>query len=224
MNPQIVKAYSLGDYETMESLIAFGSKISFFIMYVLSAPIIFNISYILKFWLGNVPEYTVEFTSLALINTLCATFSGALSISVQATGNIKRYQIIMGALLFLNFPVTYVLYKMGYPPHYSVISSTIIEIACLFERIFLSKRLYNLNIRTYLFRVFPPVFYCLICTLPILIIINIMLCKENLLLFVIRLLAGFILCCICSFYLGFTRHQRETIYAQAHRLYEKNQK
>ena len=43
MNPQIVKSFSVGDFSKMHSFIYLGSKISFFILYVLSIPIIFNI-------------------------------------------------------------------------------------------------------------------------------------------------------------------------------------
>lgn len=221
MNPQIVKSYSMGDYDTMQSLIAFGSKISFFIMYILSLPIIINISYILHLWLGNVPKYTIEFTSLALINTLFATFSGALSISVQATGNIKKYQIVMGTLLFLNFPVTYILFKLGYPPYYSVISSTIIEIICFGERLSLSKQLYNLNVLKYIYRVFPSVLYCILCTLPLVILIKLYFCEETLWYVLLNILLSFIVCSVSILFLGFTHQQRDTIFLYIHKLYEK---
>ena len=96
MNPQIVKSFSVGDFSKMHSFIYLGSKISFFILYVLSIPIIFNLPFLLQLWLGEYPQETVVFTRLVLANSLIVSLSGVLSISVQATGKIRNYQLTMG--------------------------------------------------------------------------------------------------------------------------------
>ena len=89
----------------MHSFIYLGSKISFFILYVLSIPIIFNLPFYLQLWLGEYPQETVVFTRLVLANSLIVSLSGVLSISVQATGKIRNYQLTMGFFLLLNLPI-----------------------------------------------------------------------------------------------------------------------
>ena len=86
MNPLIVKSFSVGDFSKMHSFIYLGSKISFFILYVLSIPIIFNLPFLLQLWLGEYPQETVVFTRLVLANSLIVSLSGVMSISVKATG------------------------------------------------------------------------------------------------------------------------------------------
>ncbi len=63
-NPQIVKSYASGDKEYMANLIIRTSKFSFFLLFILTLPVILEIDYILKIWLKIVPEYTAVFTVL----------------------------------------------------------------------------------------------------------------------------------------------------------------
>ena len=55
--PQIIKSFASGDHEYLMKLIFSTSKISFFLLFILAAPIIFNMDIILDLWLKNVPEY-----------------------------------------------------------------------------------------------------------------------------------------------------------------------
>ena len=115
-NPQIVKSYAAEDTEYMTNLIIRTSKFSFFLLFILTLPVILEIDVILKVWLKIVPEYTAAFTILILINAWVDAFSGPLITAVHATGKIKNYQIAVGTLFMLNLPVSYVLFKMGFSP------------------------------------------------------------------------------------------------------------
>lgn len=140
MNPQIVKSFSVGDFSKMHSFIYLGSKISFFILYVLSIPIIFNLPFLLQLWLGEYPQETVVFTRLVLANSLIVSLSGVLSISVQATGKIRNYQLTMGFFLLLNLPIAAVLFMFKFPAYSALLVSIVIESILLFLRLlFLQK-------------------------------------------------------------------------------------
>lgn len=167
VNPQIVKAYSVKDLPLMHSLLFFSSKMSFFIVFILALPLIINIDYILNLWLDVVPEYTAEFTRLVLINSLIITFSGALSISAQATGNIRHYQLFMGIFLLLNLPISYVLYMSGYPPQSAVLVSICIEIFLMFMRLQFLTFMIALKIRKFVTSVLVPSMACITVTLPL---------------------------------------------------------
>ena len=67
LKPQITKSYAVGDHSYMRSLIFQGARLSFYILLILSLPVIINAQYILSLWLGTIPEHTVTFVQLVLI-------------------------------------------------------------------------------------------------------------------------------------------------------------
>lgn len=63
LNPQITKSYAAGETESMITLVCRGSKFSFFIMLLIIIPFEFEAEFILKLWLGIVPEESTIFLS-----------------------------------------------------------------------------------------------------------------------------------------------------------------
>lgn len=109
VKPQIIKSYVEGDLSYMYMLIEKSSKYSFFLSAMLAIPLIFETEYILKLWLDQVPEYSITFTRLTVVDALMGIFVPPLWIVANATGNIKRNQLY-GRLLTLSIlPLTYVL-------------------------------------------------------------------------------------------------------------------
>lgn len=108
INPQIYKSYAEQDFARNSLLINIGSKYSFFLCLLLIMPVFFNIDYILKLWLHNTPIYLADFVKIALLILLVDCLSGTLMTGIQATGNIKLYQIVVSISVFLNFPLSYI--------------------------------------------------------------------------------------------------------------------
>lgn len=161
-NPQIVKLYANKDFDALSILIIRSSKFSFYLMLFLSLPIIFCCEDILSIWLVDVPKYAVTFTQLTIITTLFDAVSAPLWTLIGATGNIKRYQIIVSCIIFIDIPLSYILLKSGLEPYYVFISNIIVNmIAYIFRYIYTRKQI-NLSLKNYSLKVFFP---CLIITL-----------------------------------------------------------
>ncbi|MDF5533749.1 MATE family efflux transporter, partial [Vibrio parahaemolyticus] len=129
--PQIIKSYSGRDTKYVRSLIFSGAKISFFLLLFISMPILVQTDYILKLWLGNVPENTEKFVKLVVIDSLIISLSGVIMTTFQATGKIKLYQIVVGTVILLNLPVSYLALKLGGAPsivYYVAISISLIAL------------------------------------------------------------------------------------------------
>ncbi|MFV0165367.1 MATE family efflux transporter [Empedobacter falsenii] len=156
-NPQIIKNYSQGNLVQTQNLIFQGSKISFFLLLILIMPILLNTEYILVLWLNEVPEYTTLFVQLALIGVLIESLSGTLMTGAQATGKIKWYQIVIGTLIFLNLPISYIALKLGFNASITFIISIIISMLSLIFRLFFLKRILNFNIIKYIKKVIVKV-------------------------------------------------------------------
>ncbi|MFK7779796.1 MAG: oligosaccharide flippase family protein [Candidatus Gracilibacteria bacterium] len=141
VNPQIIKSYSANDRDYMLSLILRSAKFSFYLLFILSLPIILEVDTILNLWLKIVPNYASSFTILILITVLIDSFSGPLMTGIQATGNIKVFQIIVGTLQILILPLSYFLFKFHYPPQATYFVSIAISIIALVIRLFIMKSL-----------------------------------------------------------------------------------
>lgn len=113
LNPQITKSYASGDKEYMMTLIFQGARLSFYMLFLLSLPILVNTHYILTLWLKIVPEHAVLFVQLILIFALSESISQPLITAMLATGKIRNYQIIVGGLQMMNLPVSYILLQIG---------------------------------------------------------------------------------------------------------------
>lgn len=146
LRPQIIKSEGSGDRQKMLHLSMMASKYGFFLLAIFAIPLIYEMPFILKLWLKNVPEHTVIFCQLILVSSLVGLITIGLQTAVQSTGKIKLYQSIVGSLLLLNLPAAWMLLKIGCPPYSALISVIVIElIACCF-RIYFLKRIAGLSI------------------------------------------------------------------------------
>lgn len=158
LNPQIYKAYAQDNREYLMKLVFNGARLSFYLMFVLSLPILVNTPYILELWLKNVPDHTVTFVRLVLITGLISTLSETLVTTQNATGNNKWYQIIIGGTNFLTLPIAYLFLWLGEAPEIVFIVTLFIEIIRLFLRLPILKRMVDIDIRRFLREViFIPV-------------------------------------------------------------------
>jgi Na+-driven multidrug efflux pump len=138
--PQITKSYAAKDYEYLGNLIAYTAKISFFLLFIVTYPILLNIDAILGIWLTTVPEYTNWFCILFIIASIFNAISAPLWIAIFATGRIKTYQIIVSLVFFSDLVIVYLLFKLGLPPVTCMIVKAAINFIVIFIRVFFAKK------------------------------------------------------------------------------------
>lgn len=154
VNPQITKSYAGGDREYMFSLMSKSSSMSFYLLFILVMPVLFNTEPILALWLKDVPDHSVLFVQLFLILALSEAFSNPLITAQLATGRIRNYQLLVGGLQLLNLPVSYLFLKNGAMPEVTVIVAIVISQICLSARLFMLKSMIGFSVREYLIRVY----------------------------------------------------------------------
>ena len=141
LRPQIVKSYSSGDYEEMRRLMLEGSKFSFLLMSLLSFPLIMVADPLIHFWLVDVPDYAVGFTRLVIIDSVIESLAPCMSAAIQATGRIKRYQLVIGGTRLLNLPIALLCLLAGCGPTVVFVISIGVSLATIPERIAIMKSL-----------------------------------------------------------------------------------
>ena len=113
VRPQITKYYSRNELENMFSLVFRSSKFSFYLIFLLSLPIIIEAPFIINLWLGQLPEYVVPFVRIIVVITAIDSMSNPLMTSAHATGNIKFYQFTVGMMNIMILPASYIVLKIG---------------------------------------------------------------------------------------------------------------
>jgi hypothetical protein len=58
-----------------------------------------------------------------------------------ATGDIKKYQILVGGMQMLNFPISFLLLEMGFSPEWTIVNSIFVAIGCLVLRLIMLKQM-----------------------------------------------------------------------------------
>ena len=117
VNPQIVKLYAVKDYEGSKKLLLQSTKTSFYLMLMISLPVFFLADPLLHLWLGqNVPEYTVVFLQIVIIQSLFQVFDTSFYSALYAKGRLKENALTSPLILYLAFPVIYSLFKAGCSP------------------------------------------------------------------------------------------------------------
>jgi len=159
MNPQIIKSYAADDLRYMHQLIFQGAKYSFFLLFTLSLPVLIETHFILNLWLKIIPEFSIIFIRLIIINILIDSLSGTLMTAAQATGKIRLYQSVVGGLLILNLPISYFFLKFGFTPEVTFLVSIGVSLVALFARLKIIGPLINSSVLGYLksvvFRIIP---------------------------------------------------------------------
>ena len=157
VKPQILKAYSAGEWDYMYKLVFSSSRISYYLLLLLSLPILFNTHYILTIWLKTVPPYCELFTQLTLVELLIRTIYTPIAQVNQASGRIRNYQIAISLLFLLTFVLSYVIYKLGYPVYSCFIVAIIVAVLGLFVRLVILRRDNDFPVEDFLKQVIGPI-------------------------------------------------------------------
>lgn len=125
VRPQIVKQYAVGEFQSMISLLRNSLKLSYLLLALMSIPLICETDYILRLWLGTVPDYASVFCKYTLLFNFFANMSLLFACIIHATGRIKRISLINGSLYLMVVPISYWGYKFGASPEISYILNVI---------------------------------------------------------------------------------------------------
>ncbi|MFI3278799.1 MAG: lipopolysaccharide biosynthesis protein [Rikenellaceae bacterium] len=216
INPQITKSYAAGDYKYMFSLIFTASRLSYYMLLLISLPLLFTTGYLLSIWLNVVPQYCVEFVQLVLLFGLCESISNPLITAMLATGDIRRYQLVVGGLQLLNLPISYIVLKLGCPPSSVLIVAISLSIVCLFARLIMLRSMIQLPCMKFIKDVILKTIYVTILCIPAPYIISSYVDQNNLIGALTIIIASALSCAIVIYVTGCTQQERSIIKKRLH--------
>lgn len=220
LNPQITKSYAAGDRDYMMTLIFQGARLSFYMLLLLSLPVLVNTHYILGLWLKIVPDHAVLFVQLVLVFAMSESISNPLITAMLATGRIRNYQLVVGGLQMMNLPISYILLRMGMFPETVIVVAIVISQCCLAARLVMLRGMIGLSVRKYMTKVYINVLVVTgIATIfPFLLFVNL---EESFLNFVLLCFTSLICTGIAIYYVGCNKAERQFLLNKLHTIKNK---
>lgn len=208
--PPIIKEYAAGNRKEMFQLIFNGSKITFFLMWIIALPLFLEIDFVLTLWLKEPPPGVVLFTRLALLESLINSVSLPLTTAARAPGKMKMYELTLGIIQILIFPASWLILLYGGEAYTVFVVAIIANLLMFIVRLILVHQLILLPIRKFIYTVVIPVFLIILFSTVL-----VSLLKST-------LPSGLISCCVVGmatiffsvlgmFFIGFNKEERQRV-------------
>lgn len=143
IRPQMMKSYAEGSFNYLNQIFYLSNKILYYGLLMLCLPIMFEMNTILSYWLKTTDPQTVLFSRLIILYALLMSLNNPISIIIQAMGRLKDYHVPVEAITLLCVPVTFILFKLGYPAFTAYIVLIITTILAHFVRLISLKKFYT---------------------------------------------------------------------------------
>lgn len=148
--PQLIKSYANGETEYLYSLVFRASRFSFLLIFLLGFPLIVYCPVVLGLWLGQIPPYAVDFTRLMIVYCMLEALSGPLWTTVQASGHIRNYMIIISILIISNLPAGLIFLIKGMSPVWVIGYKAAASLLILIYRLGYLAKVFDFPIKRYL--------------------------------------------------------------------------
>ncbi len=143
LNPQIVKTFASGNIAEMSKIVIRGAEFSSYLLLFLGIPLFIEIEFVLNLWLGQVPEHSVAFMRIVMIESFFRSMANPTVTAMHATGKMKMLNITVGVLLLVIVPESYILFKLGMTPEIVMMVNVIPWILCIPLRLYWLRRYTN---------------------------------------------------------------------------------
>lgn len=154
--PPIVKAYASGDRREMHGLIFSGSKVTFYLLWVLALPLLLVMEELLAVWLKDPPPGSVLFARLALLEALITAVSLPLMTAARAPGKMAFYESVMGSIQATIFPISWLVLKLGGAPYSVFVIAIVGNVVMLYVRLVIVRSLIDIVMREFVIKVCVP--------------------------------------------------------------------
>lgn len=211
VRPQVVQSYAQGQTDRTMRLTYSISKLSCCCLFIVALPILVEIDYVLKIWLGNnIPEHTPVFILIVVLTSFLSNLNSAVSGVVHASGKMKWYQVIGGSLGILSVPVAYIVLHFGGTPESALWvvfgMMTIIQVASLL----ILKSIIEYSLIDYFKRVIIPIVAVISTSFWVPLIPHVIM-SEGIVRFMIVCMVSITFIAVDIFFIGLNKSERNLV-------------
>lgn len=210
LNPQITKSYAMGDNSYLSRLIFFSSKFTFYLLTIVSLPLLLETDFAMHLWLKDVPALSVIFFRLILLTTIIEAVVNPVNVAVAATGNIKWYQTLNGIITISVLPIAYILFQSGYPPVAAFVVQLLLCVISFIVRFYIMRGMIEVSIRDYINDVLINCLVVVVVSALVPLAIHMSL-EPSWFRFVSVLVASVVCCLVTMWFLGLNSSERQSV-------------
>lgn len=210
LNPQITKYYANGDKENMFLLMCRGTKFTYFLTLLMVLPLFLETEYVLQLWLKEVPTHTVIFVQLSIIGSIINNIGNTCYTACQATGNIKRYSIVVTTVGFLVFPLTWLGFKLGLPVESTYMIYILVYICVSIACMLMTRWLLQFPLSMFLRKALLP----MVSTTVLSAILPVLLCthmQSSFIRFLVICIVSVLSTCVVIYIIGLTQGEKDLL-------------
>lgn len=164
LSPEIISREGAGNRNGMISLSIRATKFVMLLTFFWAIPLISEMDFILGLWLEEIPEYTSIFCKLVILAYIADLISIGYIGAVYAKGDIAGYQMLLGGLHILTFPLGWIVLKLGCGYVWTVFCVLLTSTCVGIGRVFWVKRTIGIAVSRWFKEVFLKLCFVLIPT------------------------------------------------------------
>lgn len=116
VNPQIIKLYADGKYDESSRLTFVSAELLLFLTMFFCVPCILVMPTLLNIWLVDVPEHTLQFARLLVLQLILDSYGASFYAPMLAANKISKNSVIAAIMSAIQFAAIYLLFKSGLGP------------------------------------------------------------------------------------------------------------
>src|ERR1700719_1205068 len=212
--PQIVKRQASGDYGGMARLSNQSNTYGFAILWIVLAPVLFEMGLCLKLWLHTPPPSTAAFLLPVLIALIIDQLTLGYNLTVVATGRIAGFSVVTSIANIVGLPAGYFFLRHGRPgtgPLLAVVAGAVVA-GC--GRLWFARRHATISIRNWLSKVLLPASLSVLASVLVALALVHFL-SDGLARFALIAAANCAAVCLIMWFFGTTAEQRAKLRALA---------
>lgn len=148
--PELTKSYAAGEYNKTLVLMHRACRFSFFLLFIVVLPILFEADGILEVWLKDVPADSPLFVRILLLCLLIWAVTGPLTTVAYASGDIKRLNTVCSIIVLTALPISWLVLKAGAPAYSVFLVVLVVEIFSFAARLLILRGIIHYSIRSFI--------------------------------------------------------------------------
>lgn len=158
-----MKSYAAGEHKRFVQLVFNGTRYSFYLLWIVSLPIMLRVNELLDIWLKVVPEWTGQFVIwICIFNLFNSSFCDPIWQGMQAIGKLKKYVAIGSIIYLLAFPLSLLAFDNEASPVAAFQILVFVRMVYFMAAILIFKEYTQIRINDYVKTVLYPIIKVLV--------------------------------------------------------------
>ncbi|MBR4388614.1 MAG: polysaccharide biosynthesis protein [Prevotella sp.] len=210
-NPQIIKSYSVSNFQRVNELIGLGTKFTALVTILTTIPFIFNMDFLMSVWLKEVPSGAVVICQILLFANFFNSFNTFINSAIIASGKIKYLNISLCIFYVAVLLGTYIILKLTHSYEWAYILTLVsCPISTIVYIILLKRIMHTFSARVFLKKTYLPLFAIALVSLGLAAIIAKLISSPFISFFTIALLCtSFVI--VTAYYFVFDQNVRDQV-------------